>query len=144
MFETSAAGMATARLDGVFTAANPALQRMLDRTENEIVGHTAMEITHEDERAETENVVAKFRSGLLPEYHVEKRYLQNDGSPVWLNITTTLVPATETADSFLQAIYTARCRPTVARKRDARNRRRQYVRHRYARCRQAKLTRSCR
>jgi len=105
MFETSAAGMATARLDGVFTAANPALQRMLDRTEDEIVGHTAMEITHEAERVETENVVANFKSGLLQEYHVEKRYLKNDGSPVWLNITTTLVPATETADPFLQAIY---------------------------------------
>jgi PAS domain S-box-containing protein len=105
MFETSAAGMATARLDGVFTAANPALQRMLDRAEDEIVGRTAMEITHEDERAETADVVAKFRSGLLQEYHVEKRYLKRDGSPAWLNITTTLVPATETADPFLQAIY---------------------------------------
>ena len=105
MFETSAAGMATARLDGIFTAANPALQRMLDRTEDEIVGRTAMEITHEDERPETANVVAKFRSGLLQEYHVEKPYLKRDGSPVWLNITTTLVPPTEIADPFLQAIY---------------------------------------
>jgi PAS domain S-box-containing protein len=105
MFETSAAGMATARLDGVFTAANPALQRMLDRTEDEIVGHTAMEITHEDERAETESVVARFRSGQQQEYHVEKRYLKKDGSPAWLNVTTTLVPATETAEPFLQAIY---------------------------------------
>jgi PAS domain S-box-containing protein len=105
MFETSAAGMATARLDGVFTAANPALRRMLDRTEDEIVGRTAMETTHEDERPETADVVAKFRSGLLQEYHAEKRYLKRDGSPVWLNITTTLVPPTETADPFLQAIY---------------------------------------
>jgi PAS domain S-box-containing protein len=105
MFETSSAGMATARLDGVFTTANPALRRMLDRTEDEIVGRTAIEITHEDERVETENVVAKFRSGLQQEYHVEKRYLKKDGSPVWLNVTTTLVPATETADPFLQAIY---------------------------------------
>jgi PAS domain S-box-containing protein len=105
IFETSAAGMATARLDGVFTAANPALRRMLDRTEDEIVGRTAMEITDEDERTETANVVANFRSGLLQEYHVEKRYLKRDGSPLWLNITTTLVPATGTADPFLQAIY---------------------------------------
>jgi PAS domain S-box-containing protein len=105
MFETSAAGMATAHLDGGFTAANPALQRMLDRTEDEILGRTAMEITHEDERVETENVVARFRSGLQQEYHVEKRYLKKNGSPVWLNVTTTLVPATETADPFLQAIY---------------------------------------
>jgi PAS domain S-box-containing protein len=105
MFETSAAGMATARLDGIFTAANLALQRMLDRTEDAIVGRTAMEITHADERPETADVVAKFRSGLLQEYHVEKRYLKRDGSPMWLNITTTLVPPTETADPFLQAIY---------------------------------------
>jgi PAS domain S-box-containing protein len=105
MFETSAAGIATASLDGVFTAANPALRRMLDRTEDEIVGHTAIEISHEDDRTETEDVVAKFRSGLQQEYHVEKRYLKKDGSPVWLNVTTTLVPGTETAEPFLQAIY---------------------------------------
>jgi PAS domain S-box-containing protein len=61
MFETSAAGIALARLDGVFTAGNPALQRMLDRTADEIVGRTAMEITHEDERPETADVVANFR-----------------------------------------------------------------------------------
>ena len=105
MFETSAAGMATAGLDGVFTAANPALQRMLDRTKDEIVGHTATEISHEDDRPETDNVVARFGNGLQQEYHVEKRYLKKDGSPVWLNVTTTLVPATETAEPFLQAIY---------------------------------------
>jgi PAS domain S-box-containing protein len=52
-----------------------------------------MEITHDDERAETESVVARFRSGLQQEYHVEKRYLKKDGSPAWLNVTTTLVPA---------------------------------------------------
>jgi PAS domain S-box-containing protein len=105
IFATSAAGMATARLDGVFTAANPALQRMLERSEDEIVGRTAMEISHEDERVTTDDVVATFRRGLMQEYHVEKRYLKNDGSPVWLNITTTVVPATETDAAFLQAIY---------------------------------------
>ena len=78
---------------------------MLDRAEDEIVGHTAMEITHADERSETENVVANFRIGSQQEYHVEKRYLKKDGSPVWLNVTTTSVPATETSEPFLQAIY---------------------------------------
>jgi hypothetical protein len=34
---------------------------MLDRTADEIVGRTAMEITHEDERPETADVVANFR-----------------------------------------------------------------------------------
>ena len=105
LFETSAAGMALNRLDGVFTAANPALQRMLGRAEEEIVGHNVLELNHEDERAATAEAYARYRSGSLTERHMEKKYLTTDGSPVWLNITTTLVPGTETAPPFLQSVY---------------------------------------
>jgi PAS domain S-box-containing protein len=105
LFETSAAGMALNRLDGVFTAANPALQRMLGRAEEEIVGHNVLELNHEDERAATAEAYARYRSGSLTERHMEKKYLRTDGSPVWLNITTTLVPGTETAAPFLQSVY---------------------------------------
>jgi PAS domain S-box-containing protein len=105
LFETSAAGMALTRLDGIFTAANPALQRMLGRAEEEIVGRNVLELNHEDERAATADALAKFRSGSLTERHVEKKYLKKDGSRVWLNITTTLVPATETTVPFLQVVY---------------------------------------
>src|SRR5271169_6398130 len=97
--------MALTRLDGVFTAANPALQRMLGRAEEEIVGYNVLELNHEDERAATAEFFAKIRSSLLTERDVEKKYLKKDGTPVWLNITTTLVPATETAAPFLQAVY---------------------------------------
>ena len=105
LFETSAAGMGLFRLDGVCAAANPALQRMLGRAENEIVGHNVLELNHEDEREATAEALSRYRSGLLTERHVEKKYLTRDGSPVWLNITTTVVPATETAAPFLQAVY---------------------------------------
>jgi len=93
------------RLDGLCTAANPALQRMLDRTEEEIVGHNVLELNYEEERAATAVALARFRSGSVTERQVEKKYLKKNGAPVWLNITTTVVPATETAASFLQAIY---------------------------------------
>jgi len=105
LFETSHAGMALVGLDGVFTAANPALQRMLGHTEQEIVGRNVLELNPEEERAATADALARYRSGSLDERHVEKKYLKKDGSPVWLNITTTLVPATETATPFLQAVY---------------------------------------
>jgi PAS domain S-box-containing protein len=105
LFETSAAGMALNRLDGVFAAANPALQRMLGRTEEEIVGRNVLELNHEDERAATAEAYAKYRSGVLTERQVEKKYLKKDGTPVWLNITTTLVPATDTTAPFLQSVY---------------------------------------
>ena len=88
LFETSSAGMALFRLDGVCTAANPALQRMLGRAEEEIVGHNVLELNHEDERAATAEALARdTRSGSLTERHVEKKYLRKDGTPVWLNIT---------------------------------------------------------
>ena len=105
LFETSAAGMALNRLDGVFTAANPALQRMLGRAEEEIVGRNVLELNHEDERAATAEALARYKSGSLTERHMEKKYLRKDGTPVWLNITTTLVPATETSAPFLQSVY---------------------------------------
>jgi PAS domain S-box-containing protein len=105
LFETSAAGMALTRLDGVFAAANPALQRMLARAEEEIVGHNVLELNHADERAATAEFLANIRSGFLTERQVEKKYLRKDGTPVWLNITTTVVPATETVTSFLQSVY---------------------------------------
>jgi PAS domain S-box-containing protein len=44
----------------VFTAANPALQRMLGRSEKEIVGHNALELNPEEERAATADALAKF------------------------------------------------------------------------------------
>jgi PAS domain-containing protein len=61
LFETSAAGMALTRLDGVFTAANPALQRMLGRAEEEIVGSSVLELNHEEERAATADALAKIQ-----------------------------------------------------------------------------------
>jgi adenylate cyclase len=64
LFETSAAGMALSRLGGVFTAANPALQRMFGRSDEEIVGHSSLELNPEEERAATADALAKFQKRL--------------------------------------------------------------------------------
>ena len=105
LFETSSAGMALFRVEGVCTAANPALRRMLGLSEDEIVGHNVLELNHPDERAATAEALARYRAGTLTERNVEKKYVRKDGTPVWLNITNTLVPATETTPPFLQAVY---------------------------------------
>ena len=105
LFETSSAGMALFRLDGVCIAANPALRQMLGLSEDEIVGHNVLELNHPEERAATADALARYRAGALTERNVEKKYVRKDGTPVWLNITTTLVPASETTPPFLQAVY---------------------------------------
>jgi len=105
LFETSSAGMALFRLDGVCTAANPALQRMLGLIEDEIVEHNVLELNHPGEQAATAEALARYKTGSLTERNVEKKYLKKNGTSVWLNITNTLVPATETSPPFLQAVY---------------------------------------
>ena len=70
-----------------------------------MVGHNVLELNHPDERAATAEALARYRAGTLTERNVEKKYVKKDGSPVWLNTTNTLVPATETTPAFLQAVY---------------------------------------
>jgi PAS domain S-box-containing protein len=105
MYEASAAGIAIASPDGLFTAANPAFRKMLGYSEDEIRGVTAVRLNHPDERTATVALLAEFEKGARQEYHAEKRYLHKDGTPVWVNVTTTVVPATDSAPPFLQAIY---------------------------------------
>jgi PAS domain S-box-containing protein len=105
LFETSAAGMALSRLGGVFTAANPALQRMSAVPKKKSSGTAPSNSTPRKNARQPRTRWRNFRSGSLTERQVEKKYLKRDASPVWLNITTTLVPATETAAPFLQVIY---------------------------------------
>jgi PAS domain S-box-containing protein len=105
MYEASAAGIAIASRDGLFTAANPAFRKMLGYSEDEIKRVTAVWLNHPDERTATVALLDEFEKGVRQEYHAEKRYLHKDGTPVWVNVTTTVVPATDRAPPFLQAIY---------------------------------------
>jgi PAS domain S-box-containing protein len=104
LFEASAAGIALANMDGRYIAANAAFLRMLGYTEAELKQRTALDITHVDERAITERVIADFAGGARQEYHVEKRYLKKDGTSVWVDVTTAYVPASESIPPLMQAV----------------------------------------
>ena len=72
LFEASSAGMALTDLTSRYIATNSAFQNMLGYTHEEFKALTAIEITHPDERAASEAVVAEFASGTRQEYHVDK------------------------------------------------------------------------
>jgi len=105
LFEASFAGMALTDLTSRYTATNSAFQNMLGYTDEEFKALTAIDITHPDERATSEAVVADFASGARQEYHVDKRYIKKDGMPLWVNVTTTYVPATDVTPPMLQDVY---------------------------------------
>src|ERR1700758_4943343 len=59
LFENSSAGIALVATDGRFIAANLALQKMLGYTEAELQRLTAVEVSHEEDRAGTEERLAE-------------------------------------------------------------------------------------
>jgi len=105
LFEASSAGMALVDLDARYLATNTAFQNMLGYTDAEFKSMTPFDVTHPDEVATTREIVAEFISGARQEYHVDKRFLRKDGTPVWVNVTTTCLPATDVTPAMLQGIF---------------------------------------
>ena len=105
LFEASSAGMALVDLNARYLATNSAFQNMLGYTEAEFKSLTVFDITHPDEVATTRDIVAQFVNGIRQEYHVDKRFLKKDGTPVWVNVTTTCLPATDVTPAMLQGIF---------------------------------------
>jgi PAS domain S-box-containing protein len=104
LFENSSVGIALVTLDGRFIAANLALQKMLGYTEEELQRLTPLEVTHEEDRASTEAILAESVEGQRRDYRIEKRYRRKDGNVIWADLSTTLVPATGNTPAFFAAV----------------------------------------
>ena len=94
LFESVPVGVVLVGSDRRYVAANPAFQRMTGYSEAELLRLSPTDITHEDDRAETEAIVAAYATG-LPYYreHIVKRYRRKDGGVTWAEIDGFLAPA---------------------------------------------------
>jgi PAS domain S-box-containing protein len=104
LFENSSAGIGLVTPDGRFTAANLALQKMLGYTEEELQRLTPLDLTHEEDRTATEAILAESAEGQQRDFRIEKRYRRKDGSVIWADVSSTLVPATGSAPAFFAAV----------------------------------------
>ena len=104
LFENSSAGIALVTPDGRYIAANLALQKMLGYTEEELRRLTALEVTQEEDRADTEAILAESAEGQRRNYRIEKRYRRKDGNVIWADVSSTLVPATGSAPAFFATV----------------------------------------
>ncbi len=94
LFESVPVGVVLVGSDRRYVAANPAFQKMTGYSEAELLRLSPTDITHEDDRAETEAIVAAYAAG-LPYYreHIVKRYRRKDGGVTWAEIDGFLAPA---------------------------------------------------
>ena len=91
MFQHSAAGMALVSPGSRFLRVNDAFCAMLGYTEPELQGKTFQDVTLPEDRPVGAALVGQVLSGETEMFHLEKRYLREDGTVVWGQVSCTLI-----------------------------------------------------
>lgn len=95
IFESSATGMLVVNLDGECVFANQTFCDLTGFTAEEVTARTVAEITHPDDLAESLQMLRRLAAGETKFNQMEKRYLHKNGLPVWVLLTTTLIPRSD-------------------------------------------------
>ncbi|PIW44469.1 MAG: hypothetical protein COW18_12950 [Zetaproteobacteria bacterium CG12_big_fil_rev_8_21_14_0_65_54_13] len=103
-FEQAAVGIAHVGLDGRWLHINSRLCDMLGYTHDELQARTFQDITHPDDLDSDLKLMQQLLVGSIKTYSMEKRYLRKDGSPLWFNLTASLVLSTDGAPDYFIAV----------------------------------------
>src|SRR5262249_1382041 len=98
----------TANEAGYFTRVNPAFERVLGYTTEELLRTPYMELIHPDDQEATAAEMARLAREHVPTVEFENRFRSKDGSPKWLAWTST---------PFLGGLIYASARDVTERKR---------------------------
>jgi PAS domain S-box-containing protein len=105
LFENSSAGIALITPEGRYFAANLALQKMLGYSEEELRRLTALDVSHEEDRAGTVvALLAEAAEGQRRDYRFQKRYRRKDGGVIWADVSSSFVPPTGNAPAFFVTV----------------------------------------
>src|ERR1700732_1823833 len=88
MFEASAVGITLMDQQNHFAAANEAFQNMVGYTEQELLSLGPVDITHEDDRQATREMIQDVRRGKRQDYQAEERRCRTDGKVIWVRVST--------------------------------------------------------
>ncbi len=91
IFQGAAIGIVMSDLEGRIMAANAAQHKMLGYQDEKLRGKNFLEITHVEDRARNLELFDDLRKGLRDDYRVEKRFLRQDGSDLWAQVTVSLI-----------------------------------------------------
>ncbi|HKI37557.1 MAG TPA: PAS domain S-box protein [Gemmataceae bacterium] len=90
-FDQAAVGMAQVGLDGRWLRVNRKLCEIVGYTPEELQALTIRDITHPEDLPVGLEVTRRQLAGEIGAQTREKRYLRKDGSPVWVNLTVSVV-----------------------------------------------------
>jgi diguanylate cyclase (GGDEF)-like protein/PAS domain S-box-containing protein len=81
--ENAAVGILMVGPGGRITMVNPAMQTMVGRTDEELVGSSVHDLLHPEDSANAAARMAALARGESDSYRAERRYLRSDGSTLW-------------------------------------------------------------
>jgi PAS domain S-box-containing protein len=104
LFENAPVGIALTGSNRRYAEVNPTFQRMIGYSEAELRHMVPVDITHEEDRAQTEAYVSEWWRGGGMSRHLEKRYRRKDGGVVWGDVSTFMVPPVAGGTPLLAAV----------------------------------------
>ncbi|HEX5410681.1 MAG TPA: sigma 54-interacting transcriptional regulator [Terriglobia bacterium] len=104
VFERSAIGVAFSDERGRFLDVNPAYQKILGYSEQELRKLSFYDITPDEFRESNRSLATELWTGRTQQYQFEKPYRRKDGSLVWVLLHASLVPGTGNVPRFAMAL----------------------------------------
>ncbi len=103
-FEQAAVGVGHVDLDGHWLRVNQTLCGIVGYSQTELLSKTFQEITHPDDLDADLKLVQQLMAGECSDYSLEKRYIRKDGSPVWIELTVSLLRSSEGQPLYFIAV----------------------------------------
>lgn len=91
IFEDAAIGIALVDQGAHVIAGNPALQRILGYSQERLEGMSLAALTHPDNVGDDLKLYNELIAGERRYYQMEGRYVRDDGRPIYVNVTVSLV-----------------------------------------------------
>ena len=92
-FEQAAIGIAHLTLAEEWISVNQRYCEITGYSREEILKLKLEDLTHPDDVPASKEFIGRIRSGELPEYRMEKRYVRKDGEVIWVHQTVSIVRA---------------------------------------------------
>ncbi|HEX8843850.1 MAG TPA: ABC transporter substrate binding protein [Pyrinomonadaceae bacterium] len=100
IFNDAAIGIAIVNPEGRPVETNPAFQKILGYTKEELLHLWFVDFTHPDDTIKEFPLHQEMIEGKRDHYQMEKRYIRKDGQVRWVNLIASVIPAEQPGEFF--------------------------------------------
>jgi PAS domain S-box-containing protein len=90
-YNEAAVGISEVDLRGGFLAVNDRFCEITGYSREELLNRRFQDITHPEDLKQDSELFARLKAGEIDRYKLEKRYIHANGSPIWIELSVTLV-----------------------------------------------------